>query len=165
MFEAIVFFLLSGVVLGSALCTVLMRNVLHSALFLGLSLAGVAGIFATLSADFLFGAQILIYVSGIAVLILFVVLLSGRASDLLVRQVNEQWFAAAAVCALIGWAVLRVVEPFTATRGTGPMEPTTEALGRLLLGDLAFPFELVSIVLLAALVGAVYFTQTDREPS
>ena len=59
---------------------------------------GVAGIFGSLGADFLFAAQILVYVSGIAVLILFVVLLSGRASDFVLRQTNEQWAGGLVVC-------------------------------------------------------------------
>ena len=81
MMESIVFYSLAAVTLVSALMVVTLRNTFHSALFLGLSLAGVAGIFGTLGSDFLFAAQIMIYVSGIAVLILFVVLLSGEEGD------------------------------------------------------------------------------------
>jgi len=161
MLESVVFYSLSAVILGSALCVVLLRNVIHSALFLGLSLAGVAGLFMTLGADFLAAAQILIYVSGIAVLILFVVMLAGRASDLLLRQVNEQWAAALVVCGILVATVSRYLVPFRLLGAAAPQRPTTETLGRLLLGTLAVPFELISIVLMVALVGAVYFSKTE----
>lgn len=163
MLQAAVFYAFAAVTLGSALCVVLMRNVIHSSLFLGLALAGVAGIYASLGADFVSAAQILIYVSGIAVLILFVVMLAGRASDLLLRQVNEQWPAALLVCGLILFCGLRAIAPYTLIHGEPGMEPTTAALGRLLLGDLAFPFELVSILLMVALAGTVYFSKSEAE--
>ena len=104
MIDQIVFYSLSALVLLSALAVVLHRNTVHSSLFLGLSLAGVAGLFACLGADFLFAAQIMVYVSGIAVLVMFVVMLLGRASDLHNRQVNELWMAALLICAIAsGW--------------------------------------------------------------
>src|SRR6185312_4639737 len=107
MIEQIVFYSLSALVLLSALAVVLHRNTVHSSLFLGLSLAGVAGLFASLGADFLFAAQIMVYVSGIAVLVMFVVMLLGRASDLHLRQVNEFWMAALLICAIASAGLLR----------------------------------------------------------
>ena len=163
MLQCTVFYAFAALTLGSALCVVMMRNVIHSSLFLGLALAGVAGIYASLGADFVSAAQILIYVSGIAVLILFVVMLAGRASDLLLRQVNEQWPAALAICAVTLYCGLRAFEPYRLIHGDNAMEPTTAGLGRLLLGDLAYPFELISIVLMVALAGTVYFSMKEAE--
>ena len=71
MIQSVVFYSLAGLTILAALAVVTLRNVLHSALFLGVCLAGVAGLFASLSADFLFAVQILIYVGGISILILF----------------------------------------------------------------------------------------------
>ena len=88
MIETIAFYSLSALVLGSALGVVLHRNTVHSSLFLGLSLAGVAGLYALLGADFLFAAQVMVYVSGIAVLVMFVVMLLGRASVLVISMHN-----------------------------------------------------------------------------
>lgn len=161
MLERLVFYGLAGIVLGSAAGVVLMRSVFHSALLLGLCLAAVGGIFATLGADFLFVSQILIYVGGIAVLILFVVLLSGRASDLARPQVNEQWMAALLICGVTFWGLWKIFGPHQAVRALGPAGPTTHELGRILLGSYAVPFELVSLILLAALVGAVVFTKSE----
>jgi len=159
---AFIFYVFAATVLVSALCVVLLRNVLHSALFLGLALAGVAGIFASLSADFLFAAQILIYVGGIAVLILFVVLLAARSSELRARQVNQQWLAGAVVCGLILYGLCRYLGRFGRPAAAGPAHPTTLGLGRLLLGDQAIPFELVSLILMAALAGAVLFSKPEK---
>ena len=165
--EQLVFYSLAAVVLIPALLVVLLRNAVHSALFLGLSLAGVGGLFALLGADFLFGGQILVYVTGIAVLIMFCVMLLGRASDLHLRQVNKQWAAGLLVCAISGAGLFRILRAYAKTSSSAASRPTTHGIGGLMLGDYAVPFELVSLVLLAALLGAVFFSRpgaADEEP-
>lgn len=162
MIEQIVFYSLATLTLLSALGVVLQKNAVHSSLFLGLCLAGVAGLYALLGADFLFGAQIMVYVSGIAVLVMFVVMLLGRASDLHLRQVNERWMAALLVCAVAGVGLVKVARLFSATTTTVVAKPSTHAIGTLLLGEWLLPFELISLVLLAALFGAVFFTRTEN---
>ncbi|UPT72457.1 MAG: NADH-quinone oxidoreductase subunit J [Elusimicrobiota bacterium] len=162
MLEQIVFWSLSALVLLSALGVVLQRNAVHSSLFLGLTLAGVAGIYGSLGADFLFGAQVMVYVSGIAVLVMFVVMLLGRASDLHLRQVNERWTAALLVCAVAAVGLLKVARLHSATSVAGAARPSTREIGRLFLGEWLVPFELISLVLLAALLGAVFFTRTEK---
>lgn len=163
MIEAAVFWSLAGVTLVGALGVALLRNVLHAALMLGLCLLGVAGLFASLGADFLFAAQVLVYVGGVAVLVLFVVLLAGRASDLLTRQTNHQWLPGALLAGLTCWGLLRSTEPVGGGLAAAPPSPTTRALAGVLLGDLAVPFELVTLILLAALVGAVLFSKKEPE--
>ena len=162
MIEQIVFYSLSALVLLSALAVVLHRNTVHSSLFLGLSLAGVAGLFASLGADFLFAAQIMVYVSGIAVLVMFVVMLLGRASDLHNRQVNELWTAALLICAIASVGLLKIAASYAGTPAAAPPTPSTRIIGKLFLGDYLLPFELVSLILLAALLGAVFFTHSER---
>lgn len=162
MIETAVFYSLAAVTVSGALGVVLLRNVLHSAVMLGLCLLGVAGLFASLGSDFLFAAQMLVYVGGVAVLILFVVLLSGRASDLVLRQVNEMWAAAALICAVIFWGMRHAILGQASHAPAPAPRPTTHALGRLLLGDWAVPFELVSLILLAALTGAILFSKPER---
>ena len=157
MIEHIIFYMLASVLVASALGVVLMRKVMHSALCLGLCLAAVAGIFASLGSDFIFGAQILVYVGGIAVLILFVVLLAGRDSDLVMRQINDQWLAALLICSVFLWSFVRVADQFSQTWACTAPAPTTRAIAGLLLGDYAVPFEMTSLILLAAMVGAVIF--------
>ena len=156
------FYSLSAVVLLSALGVVLLKNTLRSALLLGLCLAGVAGIYGSLGADYLFASQILVYVSGIAVLVLFVVLLAGRASELRLRQVNDQWLAALFICAVTFWGMRRYVIEAGAALPAGSPQPATAPIGRLMLGDYALPFEVVSLILIAAVVGAVVFSKSRR---
>ena len=162
MIEQIVFYSLSALVLFSALAVVLHKNTVHSSLFLGLSLAGVAGLFASLGADFLFAAQIMVYVSGIAVLVMFVVMLLGRASDLHLRQVNEFWMAALLICVIASAGLLKIARGYCGTVATAAPVPSTAVIGKLFLGDFLVPFELVSLILLAALLGAVFFSHSER---
>ncbi|MBI4345517.1 MAG: NADH-quinone oxidoreductase subunit J [Elusimicrobia bacterium] len=161
--QEIAFYLLAAVTLVSALCVVTLRNVLHSSLSLGLCLAAVAGIFATLGADFVFVAQILVYVGGIAVLVLFVVLLAARQSETFLRQTNQQWLAGVFLAGASLWGMARYIELYRSHTQLAPATPTTRAIARLLLTDLAVPFELVSLVLLAALAGAILYSHHDKE--
>jgi len=155
--------MLAAVIILSALGVVLLPGVMHSALCLGLCLAGVAGVFASLGSDFIFAAQILVYVSGIAVLILFVVLLAGSASDLVTRQINEQWLPSLLICAAFIWSFLRIPAYFSGITAKSDPAPTVRALAGALLGDYAVPFELISIVLLASMTGAVLFARRKAE--
>ena len=169
--ELVVFYSLSAVTILSALAVVLLRNVLHSSLFLGLALAGVAGIFASLGADFLFAMQILIYVSGVAVLVVFVVMRAGRASELHMIQVNKQWVGALVVCGLIFYGMRSLLGVYSDRAASGMAMETTRELGRILVGRspadaeyglYALPFELISLILIVALLGAVLFTRPDE---
>ena len=160
--EAFAFYSLSALVLISALFVVSSRNTVHSALYLGLCLAGVAGIFACLGADFLFAGQIMVYVGGISVLIMFVVMLLGRASDLHLRQVNNQWMSALLICAISLMGLWRIARLFPGATAAGGPKPTTAPLGMIFMGDYALPFELVSLVLTAALLGAIFFSHSAK---
>jgi NADH:ubiquinone oxidoreductase subunit 6 (subunit J) len=159
--EQFVFYSLASIVVISALAVVLLRNTLHCALFLGLALAGVAGIYGSLGADFLFAAQIMVYVSGVAVLVMFVVMLAGRASELGMRQINQQWLGASVIAAITFFGFMRFIGVFRDTLVRSAPEPTSHDLGRVLLGPYAVPFELVSIILIVALVGAVLYGRPE----
>jgi NADH-quinone oxidoreductase subunit J len=162
MIEQLVFILLAGLTLAPAALAVSVKNIFHAALFLVLSLTGVAGLFAMLGADFLFVAQILVYAGGITVLLLFVVLLSGSPKDWVLRQVNGQWawgfLLAAFFVSLLAALFRHLPSPVSLPEAA----PTTAGLGLLLVRDMLFPFEAVSLVLLSALVGAVHFSKRDR---
>ncbi len=163
MIEAIAFYTFAAVTLIGAFGVVTLRNTIYSALCLGLCLAGVAGIFANLGADFLFASQLLIYVGGIAILIVFAVMLLGRTSDLHLKQVNEQWAAAFLIGAVTWVGLWRAAKIFSHTPLPIPeAAKTTRAIGLLMMGDLAVPFEAISLVLLAALLGAVFFSRKEN---
>lgn len=162
MLEHIVFYSLAALTIASALGVVLHRNAVHSSLFLGLCLAGVGGLYAMLGADFLFGAQVMVYVSGIAVLIMFVVMLLGRGSDLHLRQVNDRWMAALLICAVAAFGLSKIARAYCGTFATVVATPGTRSVGKLFLGEYLLPFELISLVLIAALLGAVFFSRSEK---
>lgn len=161
---AVIFYAFAALAIVSALVVVTSRNVFHSAMALTATLGVVAGFFALLGADFLAASQVLVYVGGIMIIMLFVVMLSQQPFDALQRQTNQQWlwgllFAAAVAAALIrSFRGVFLSVPALATETV----PTSARLGRLLLGQMLVPFEAISLVLLAALVGAVIFGQ-DRK--
>lgn len=152
---AVFFWLLASVVVVSAAGVALSGNILYSALSLLGALAGVAGLYFYLSADFLGITQLLLYVGGILVLILFAVLLTNRIGELRVTNLSAGVMlgapSAIGMVALIARTALRT--PFPLTEEVAA--PTTARLGDALLSEYLMPFELISIVLLSALVGAM----------
>jgi NADH-quinone oxidoreductase subunit J len=158
----IAFILLAIITIVPAILVVTLKNVFHSALFLVLSLTGVAGFFALLGADFLFAVQLLLYSGGITVLLLFVVLLSGSPKDWVIRSVNAQWMGAMLLSAVLLWLLASILHYFPEGGVLqGDMQPTTASIGLLLFRDMILPFEAISLVLLVALVGAIVFSQRE----
>jgi len=166
MIATIVFYAFAVLAVLSALVVVTTRNIFHSALALTGCLSVVAGLFVLLGADFLAAGQLLVYVGGIMIIMLFVVMLSQRAAGERQRQTNRQWLWGLLLAGAVGCAlIMRLRAAFQgAAQIPAAMTPTTSAIGRLLLGDMLVPFEAVSLVLLAALVGAVLFAQNWQEP-
>jgi len=163
--QVIIFGALAVLTVGLALVVVTARSVFRSAIALTAALGVVAGLFALLGADFVAAGQLLIYVGGIMIIMLFVIMLSQRPMANLDRQTNDQWlwaglFALAVACGLI--VQFRAV--YRGVFSTTVAVPTSASIGRLLLGDMVVPFEAVSLVLLAAMVGAVYFGMEKEKP-
>jgi NADH-quinone oxidoreductase subunit J len=154
----IVFVILSAVALVGAVGAVTSRNIFHSALFLVLSFIGVAGFYVLLEAELLAMIQLLVYVGAIAILIIFAIMLSRRLMSSEFKARNEQWILAL-LAAVVLFAVLAVVLWFVQWP-TAQAEAPTDAivmLGEALVSPDQFllPFEVASVLLLVALVGAV----------
>jgi NADH-quinone oxidoreductase subunit J len=149
------FFLLAGVVVLSALGVALAPNILYSAFSLLGTLGGIAGLYLYLGADFVGIVQLLIYVGGILVLILFAVLLTNKIGEVKLTNLSAGLTigapAAIAVIALLVKASLGTAWPLTETA----QAPTTARLGDSFLREHLLPFELASLILLMALVGAM----------
>jgi len=134
------------------------RNVFHAALFLILSFFGVAGLYVLLEAPFLAAVQLFIYIGGIAILILFSIMLTREMMNPCIAGENRQWWlaalAAVALCAVLGWMVLN--HKWAPPAGDVPPESITN-LGKALVdpAGLVLPFEVASVLLLVALIGAV----------
>jgi NADH-quinone oxidoreductase subunit J len=158
----LVFVLLSVMTVVSALIVAGNSNVVYSAVGLLFTFMGVAGLYVLSSADFLAATQMLVYVGGILVLILFAVFLSNRISD--VKLSNPTHFRIPAFIACLSlFGILSHVAVSTkwAAREGVEFAPTTGALGRLLMTKYLLPFEVVSVLLLAALIGAALLSRPE----
>ena len=157
-----VFYLVVVVTIGSAMIVAFSRNIIYSAFSLLGTFAGVAGIYIFLGADFVAAVQLLIYVGGILVLVLFAVMLTHRITD--VEITNR---AAGRIPALIvvGVLVYLLVQTVRETPWAKAKEivyaDTTAKIGDLFLDTYLLPFELASLVLLAALIGAVVISRKE----
>ena len=136
---------------------------MHSAFALIAAFFGVAVFYVYLGADFLAGAQVLIYVGGILTLLLFGVMLTNRIYNLNIRsgaiQVVPGALSAGLVFALLVWIIQSVD---WGAMDAGDPGPTSESIGRLLVGDYLLPFEIASVLLLIALMGAAMLVRRRR---
>ncbi|MBI1737851.1 MAG: NADH-quinone oxidoreductase subunit J [Acidobacteria bacterium] len=163
----IAFYFFAGLAVLGAILTVTVRNVVHSAIFLITSLLATAGIFLTLGAQFVFAVQIILYVGGIMVLFIFVIMLVNLDVALHQLQFNRQgWVAgllALVLASQLGFAIwfARGEGSLDIPAGrTGALSPqNVEQFGLALFEKYALPFEIASVLLLVALIGAVVMTK------
>ncbi len=150
-----VFGALATLTLGSAAIVAFHRSIIYSTLALLGTFGGIAGMYIMLSADFLAAVQILVYVGGTLTLILFAVMLTARIEDVKTSNRSQGILAAGGVVTLLLALLGKVASstPWPATERT--QAPATAKLGHAFLSEYMFPFELGSIVLLAAMIGAV----------
>ena len=157
----LVFYLAAALVAVGALGVVYFSNVLYAAISLLFSLLGVAAIFGLLGADFVMAAQLIVYVGGILVLILFGVLLTTRIYEVKLRdRVFHPVVGSAAGLALFAILALVIVNSDW-PKGSLEIAPTTAQLGDLLLAKYLLPFEIVSTLLLAAIVSAAELVRRE----
>lgn len=177
----VAFACLGVLVLASGFRVITAARIVHAALYLALCFTGVAGIFLLLGADFLAATQVLIYVGAVTTLVIFAIMLSsppevrgqengaggtgapagargtagGRAGD---REAG--WVGVLAALAALGFVAVMgaVYRAAGLPAQAGPLGRTTAPLGRQLFSTYAVPFEIASVVLLAALVGAIYLS-------
>jgi NADH-quinone oxidoreductase subunit J len=162
--QQIAFWVTAVVMAASAVRVVTARNVVHAALYLVVTLAGVAAIYAQLTAEFVAWVQVLIYIGAVIVLLLFGVMLT-RAPIGREALDNEQRFVAMlAAVALMGMLVAVLVDAFGNQKVvlSSATVARTQEIGNQLFARWVIPFEVVSIVLLAALVGAVALARKDE---
>jgi len=156
MVPIIIFGLSSLITLGAALAVVTNKNILHSAFYLVLAFVGVASIYVLLEAPFIAMVQVLIYIGAIAILIVFAIMLTRKISSDDLIQRNAQWIwaalGAAGLFLVLGWIVYSVNWPVV--KQVVP-EDTITILGQELLSTYVIPFEIASVLLLAALVGSI----------
>ena len=159
----IVFWGIAILTIASAMVVAFSKKITHAAFSLMFSLFGVAGLFVFLGEDFLAGVQVMIYVGGILVLLLFGILMTQTIAQIqMVRGTQQRWLGG--LTALGFLAVLLVIVERTDWQESEVLEPvnTTEIIGTLLMTDFVLPFEIASILLLAALIGAVKMARKEE---
>jgi len=158
----IIFYAFAAFTLVSAAMMVVSKNIIHSAVGLLFSFFGVAGIYVLLAADFLAVVQILVYVGGILILLLFGVMLTQRITSVDMRTGTLQLVPAILAVAGVFVILLRVISKTSwniVPEAEAQFSPTAEKIGNLLMTDFLIPFEIVSVLLLAALVGAAFIAR------
>ena len=160
----LIFYLFGSLTFISALLVVTARNIVHSAFYLLFTFFGVTGLYVLLGADFLAIVQLLVYVGGILILLLFGVMLTSRITDVDIRTgtihiipaiigVGVLWGSVTAIMLKTEWIISPIIT----------MEPTTANIGRLLITDYVLIFELLGILLLIALIGAATIARRENE--
>ncbi|MSQ41948.1 MAG: NADH-quinone oxidoreductase subunit J [Dehalococcoidia bacterium] len=160
------FWVLSALTVGSALAVFLSRNLIHAVVFLVASFLGMAGLFITLSADFIAVAQMLIYAGAVSILMVFAVMLTPLAA----RDNANSLFVlpgvalGAAFAAVVGYTAVNVDWPQVAGEALDARSfaDTVRGIGDALLGPYLLAFEMASVLLLAALLGAIVLVREDR---
>ena len=166
--QIVSFIILAVMMVGSALGVVLLNNIVYSAFLLGGVFMSISGFYILLNADFVAAAQILIYVGAINVLILFAIMLVNKQEDF--SQMPSRWLrqgATALVCmglfALLGTMVL--ITPWKlSTISPAEVGNSVVAIAKHFFSDFLLPFELASVLLLIAMVGAIILARRDIIP-
>jgi len=160
----IVFYVFALITLSSAAIVVFSKNIVHSAFALLFTFFGVTGIYILLNADFVAVAQLLIYVGGILVLLLFGVMLTNKVVSVDIKTGALQTFPAAIMAAVLAGALCGVyyVTDWKIVPTALQLTTTTDTLGQMFMTTYLLPFEVASIVLLVALVGAAMIARKER---
>lgn len=161
--SVIAFWVLAALTVGSALGVAMVRDLIRAVVLLITSFLGVAGLYITLSADFVAVVQVLIYAGAISVLILFAIMLTPQA-----KRDNAETFMLAPALLLAGLLTFTIafisLETDWSVADRGGFEETASAIGEALLSKYVLPFEMASVLLLAAMLGAIVLVRPEGSP-
>ena len=162
MTEQLAFWPLAIILVGSALAVVLSTNLFHAVLWLALALTGTAGIFLLLDAEFLAAVQLLLYAGGIITIVVFAIVVTERLVGERLTQTNMRVGGAVLVSAVLFGFILVVLRrhalPVTRPEMTGDL---TRVIGQTVLTQYVLPFELLAVLMLAGMLGAIYFARPE----
>jgi len=161
--EVVTFWGLAVLLVGSALAVVLTKNLFHSVLYLALSLVATAGVFLALDAEFLAAVQLLLYAGGVITIVVFAIVVTERLVGDRITQTSRHIVTGVVLAGALLLGVLRFL------RGADlPVErpaiavDVTRVIGQVLLTEFVLPFELLAVLLLVGLLGALYFARPDE---
>lgn len=165
----VIFYLIAAALVGSALAVVTLRNIVHAAMFLVVVFGAAAGIYVLLNAEFIAIVQILIYAGAVTILILFAIMLTHNPMARNSNPVSNQWwFAALVSLGLLGtivYALANSANSAAISATTAQTNGSVVRIGQLLYSPFTYsyvlPFEVASIVLLVAIIGAIVIGRED----
>lgn len=158
------FYAIAGITVFFAFCVVFLRNIFHCAVFLAMALVGVACVYLYLDAEFLAVAQVLIYVGAVVTLFIYVIMLTASIYDRAIRQVNEQVFVSALGALAFLFLFMRIIEKHNwHTAGAASRAMSIEHLGVSLMTTYVLPFEIISLILISVLVGAIVIAKSGEK--
>lgn len=158
--ELAAFIAIAFIILASSILVIKAREIVHSALFLALTFVGVAALFITLEAEFLAAIQVLIYAGAVVVLVLFAIMLTRREKGLDYLGTEITWFKGAASLAFLA-AILGMILAGRWYAALGTVEGSPQLIGKQLFSYYLLHFELIAILLLAAIIGAIYLARRE----
>ncbi|MDP7068647.1 MAG: NADH-quinone oxidoreductase subunit J [Acidimicrobiales bacterium] len=161
--QNIFFGILAAIVALSAVRMVTTRNIVHAALYLVAVLAGLGALYVLLTAEFVATTQVLVYIGAVMVLFLFGIMLTKAPLGNVMEMTGKQWPLAAVVAALLGGVTIySLIDRFGSERLTsdGPIYRTADVSDEV-FSTYIVPFEAVSVLLLAALIGAIVLARKD----
>ena len=162
MAEPIAFWTLAVILVGSALAVVLSKNLFHAVLWLALALTGTAGVFLLLDAEFLAAVQLLLYAGGVITVVVFAIVVTERLVGERLSQTTRNIAGGAVVAAALMWLIVRAIgaRPLTMIRPAIEGD-VTRMIGESVLTKFVLPFELLGVLMLAAMLGAMYFARPE----
>lgn len=156
------FYGLMALVLSAAVATVVSRNLFRVAIFLAFTLLGVAMVYFFLHAEFIAAIQILLYVGAIMTLVIFAIMLTAKMNDPSVPQSNRQAPVALTALGVVAVILITAIVRAPWKLATEPNSTSAVELGKSLMGEFVLPFEVISLVLLVALIGAIVTARSDQ---
>jgi NADH-quinone oxidoreductase subunit J len=159
--QDILFYIFAALILGCGALIILNRNPVNSAMFLVLSIASMAGLFVLLHAFFLAAIQVLVYAGAVMVLFLFVIMLLDLKEEQRRKIKSSGAVLGIVAVAAIGFALWRAISGSDLPMAMDMKEGSTIPLGKMLFTSYALPFEILSVLLLVAMVGVILLSKKD----
>ena len=160
--DVIAFWVLAVLLVGSALCVVLSKNLFHSVLWLALALTGTAGVFLLLNAEFLAAVQLLLYAGGVITIVVFAIVVTERLVGERISQTNRGIASGALVSlVLLGIIVNTLMQRSLPDTPLPQVTDLTRVMGDQVLKTYVLPFELLAVLMLAAMLSAIYFARPE----
>jgi NADH-quinone oxidoreductase subunit J len=160
--SVVAFWVLAVLLVGSALAVVLSKNLFHAVLWLALALTGTAGVFLLLNAEFIAAVQLLLYAGGVITIVVFAIVVTERLVGERLSQTNRGVVSGALVAVgLLSIIVSTLTQRELPSTALPQLSDLTRLVGEQVLTTFVLPFELLALLMLAAMLGAIYFARPE----